>query len=157
MKTDHRYLAFTLNKDLYAIPLMGVKEVIGLTEITPVPETPSYFKGLLNLRGQVISTIDLRTKFKITPGKDASQTAIIILDLPPLSLGMIVDSVDTVLSSLTENDISPAIQVNSEVCIDYISGVAKRDKDLILLLDVFKALSLDDLEMIKKQSNQKTA
>jgi len=84
-----RYLAFSLGKEQYAIPLLQVKEVIGQTETTPMPYAPAHFKGIMNLRGQVISVIDLRLKFKMEAKESEGQTAIIILDLSPLSLGVV--------------------------------------------------------------------
>src|SRR5689334_6329228 len=89
--SDLRYLAFSLCKEQYAIPLLQVKEVIGLTDTTPVPYMPNYFKGIMNLRGQIISVIDLRLKFRMTNVETGKQTAVVILDLGPLSIGIVVD------------------------------------------------------------------
>lgn len=93
-----RLLAFSLCKEEYAMPLLKVKEVIANQEITHVPYTPLHFKGILNLRGQVISVIDLRLKLNMSEANMSDETAIIILDIHPLCLGVIVDSVNSVLT-----------------------------------------------------------
>lgn len=142
-----RFLIFSLCGEQYAVPLLKVKEVIALTETTPVPYSPSHFKGIMNLRGQVISVIDLRLKLKMPKGDTSSETAIIILDLSPLSLGIIVDSVESVLA-VNRSEIQPPPDVGSSNTA-YIRGVAKKDKKLILLLDIERTLSVEDLKAMK--------
>jgi len=148
-----RYLAFSLCGEEYAIPLLKVKEVIALSEITPVPYTPPHFKGIMNLRGQVISVMDLRLKFRMAKPEITSETAIIILDLAPLSLGVIIDSVDSVLA-VEPTEISPPPDLEVGVQKDHLTGVARKDKKLVLLLDIAKALSVEDIKIL---SNQQTA
>lgn len=144
-----RFLIFSLNAEQYAVPLLKVKEVIALTETTPVPYSPAHFKGIMNLRGQVISVIDLRMKLKMPRAEASTETAIIILDLSPLSLGIIVDSVESVLA-VNADEIQPPPDVgNSDT--RYITGVTRKDKKLILLLDIEKTLSVDDLKAMKTQ------
>lgn len=145
-----RYLVFSLNGEEYAVPLLKVKEVIALTDITPVPYTPPYFKGIMNLRGQVFSVIDLRLKFKMSKAEVTSETAIIILDLSPLSLGVVVDSVDSVLA-VEAKDFDPPPEIEGQVQMDYLMGVTKKDKKLILLLNIERTLGVEDLKIIKNQ------
>jgi purine-binding chemotaxis protein CheW len=145
-----RFLIFSLCQEQYAVPLLKVKEVIALTETTPVPYSPNYFKGIMNLRGQVISVIDLRTKLKMPKGEASSETAIVILDLSPLSLGIVVDSVESVLA-VDASEIQPPPEVGG-ASTAYIRGVTRKDKKLILLLDIERTLSVDDLKTMKAQS-----
>ena len=145
-----RFLTFSLNSEQYAVPLLNVKEVIALTETTPVPYSPAHFKGIMNLRGQVISVIDLRMKLKMPKGEVGAETAIIILDLSPLSLGVIVDSVESVLA-VVKDEIQPPPDVGGKDT-SYIKGVARKDKALILILDIEKTLSVEDLKAMKSQS-----
>lgn len=143
-----RFLIFSLCSEQYAVPLLKVKEVIALTDITPVPYSPPHFKGIMNLRGQVISVIDLRQKLKM-PKADANQeTAIIILDLSPLSLGIIVDSVESVLA-VDQAEIQPPPDIGGANTA-YIRGVTRKDKKLILLLDIERTLSVEDLKAMKQ-------
>lgn len=151
-----RFLAFTLCQEEYAVPLLKVKEVIALTEITPVPYAPSHFKGIMNLRGQVISVIDLRLKFRMSKAETTHETAIIILDLNPLSFGVIVDSIDSVLA-VERGDLRPPPDVESQVKSDYIMGVTRKDNKLVLILDIDRTLSLEDLKALKKSPATKAA
>jgi len=145
-----RFLIFSLHGEQYAVPLLKVKEVIALTETTPVPYSPQYFKGIMNLRGQVISVIDLRMKMKMPKAEASPETAIIILDLSPLSLGVIVDSVESVLA-VEKQEIQPPPDVGGKDAM-YISGVTRKDSKLILLLDIEKTLSVEDLRTMKAQA-----
>lgn len=81
--TSERYLAFQLGKEQYALPLLQVREVIEMSEPTPIPRTPPYFRGIINLRSQVISVVDLRVKMQFASIENGPKTAIIILDLDP--------------------------------------------------------------------------
>ncbi|HLE00242.1 MAG TPA: chemotaxis protein CheW [Bdellovibrionota bacterium] len=145
-----RFLAFSLNGEKYGIPLLKVKEVIELTRITPIPYAPNHFKGIMNLRGQVISVIDLRLKLKMSKAEVGSLSAIIILDLSPLCLGVIVDSINCVLAA-ERSEIKPRPDVESLVKSDYLLGVIRSDQDLVLLLDVERTLNAEDFQTIKTQ------
>lgn len=157
--SNNRYLSFSLGSEEYAIPLLSVKEVIAVPEITPVPFTPSHFLGIMNLRGQVISVIDLRSKMGIKPGS-STETSVIICDISPLVLGVVVDSINSVLSP-KENEVSPKPEIQSTRSTDYITNVYRKDKKLILFLDIAKALNAEDhsavLRAIKGQGPQKQA
>lgn len=145
--TSERYLAFLLGKEQYAIPLLQVKEVIEMTEPTPIPQTPSYFKGVINLRGQVISVLDLRSKLQLSNIENGPKTAIIILDLEPsLCLGVIVDRINSVLAFHSE-DVSPAPE-NLSTKDQYLTGVARRENKMTLILDIRAALSLQEMSKL---------
>jgi purine-binding chemotaxis protein CheW len=153
--TSDRYLAFSLRQEQYAIPLLQVKEVIGMTEPTPIPQTPPYFKGIINLRGQVISVIDLRSKLQLSKADDGPETSIIILDLEPLCLGVIVDSINSVLA-LGSDDLSPAPDTPTNKD-QYLTGVARKDNRLTLLLDIKATLNVQDLHAMKTASMKSAA
>lgn len=148
----NRFLAFSLEEENFAIPLLSVKEVIAMPEVTSIPYTPPHFLGIMNLRGQVISVIDLRLKFNMKATSN-SETAVIICDLAPLCLGIVVDSVNSVLSLSTE-DIAPRPEVESNKKTDYIMGVTRQDKKLVLLLDLAKTLNVEDHTAIKQGQKQ---
>lgn len=150
-----RYLAFSLGGKDFAVPLLKVREVIALTEITEIPHSPAHFKGIMSLRGQIISVIDLRTKFGMNLGQETVDTAIIILDLHPLSLGVVVDAVNSVMP-LRDDQISRAPTMD-DIGSQHILGVARIDKKLIMLLDIEKTLSVADLAAIKSQGTHKNA
>ncbi|MCE3010978.1 MAG: chemotaxis protein CheW [Proteobacteria bacterium] len=140
--TNERYLAFSLGAEEYAIPLLSVREVIAVPDITPVPQSPVHFLGIMNLRGQVISVIDLRTKFGIKPNK-TDETSVIILDMGDHSLGAIVDSVNSVLSPTAE-ELSEPPDLEGNKNASAITKVFRREKSLVLILDILKTLSKED-------------
>lgn len=159
-ENDQRYIAFSLGSEQYAIPLLQAKEFIGVTEPTPVPQTPDYFKGIINLRGQVISVIDLRSKLRLSksetkPG-NSNESSIIILDLKDLYLGMIVDSINSVLA-LTDDELGPPPTIEHSEHGRYIIGVARKDNKLTLILDIKALLNVQDFEVIKNNSTGNAA
>lgn len=146
----NKYICFSLGLEKFAIPLLSVKEVIGVPDITPVPQTATYFKGIMNLRGSVVTVMDLRTKLSITPGKN-QETAVMILDLGDYNLGVVVDCINSVIS-LEEKDIEAKPMVETSKAADAIRGVFKVETELILLLDIAKALSVEDHRNLSKKS-----
>lgn len=131
-----RFLLFSIGTEDFAIPLLKVREVIAFTAVTPIPNMPSHFKGVINLRGQVISIIDLRSKIGVRNTSADQETTIIILDSGEKNLGVIVGSIRSVLS-LSLSEISPPPEV-TQVSQQFVSGIAKAGDSLILLLSVPK-------------------
>jgi purine-binding chemotaxis protein CheW len=154
-KQGDRFLSFSLGAEEYAIPLLVVKEVIAVPDITSVPFTPPHFLGIMNLRGQVISVIDFRAKLGIKP-QPKSETAVIICDLAPLCLGVVVDSINSVVAP-TSGEVSAKPSIQSTRNTDYITGVYRRDKQLVLLVDIAKALSVEDLQAMAAGARAQTA
>lgn len=140
--TCDRYLCFNLGKEEYAIPLLAVKEVIAIPDITPVPRTPKDFLGIINFRGQVISVIDLRSRLFIQP-VESSENAIIICDLKPNSIGVVVDSINQVITP-SANSISEKPDIQGQTNTDYISGIYREKDQFVVLLDISRALNRGD-------------
>jgi purine-binding chemotaxis protein CheW len=151
-----RYLCFSLDQKKFAIPLLDVKEVIGNIGTTTIPQAPEYFKGIINLRGQMISIIDLKAKLKIGKGAANSESTIIILDLPPLSIGVIVDSADCV-AAYTEGDLNHTPDLDPAIQADFITGVASKDSSLTLILDLKAALNAEDYKTMANARESKAA
>lgn len=147
----NRYLEFNLGDERFAIPLLTVKEVIAVPETTKVPFTPDYFLGVMNLRGQVLSVIDLRRRMGITPRGANSETAVIITDLGFTHLGVVVDSINRVLA-VEGNDFAPPPEIEKNVKTDFVTGCYKSDKNLVLFLDVNKILDHDEKELLAKNT-----
>ena len=141
--STHRFLCFSLGAEEYAIPLLQVKEVMGLPEITPIPQSPPYFLGIVNLRGQVISVIDLRIKLGMKPEK-LQEMAVVICDLENTCLGVVVDSVNSVISP-KKDEIQAKSELKGSRNNEYITGVFKQGSKLVLFLNLVKALNLEDL------------
>ncbi len=138
MSDSRRYLSFSLGQEIYAIPLLTVREVIPLPELTPVPFSKPYFLGIMNLRGQVLSVIDLRKKLGIEP-KQSSEKVAIICDIPPFCLGAVVDSIESVLSP-SSSEISEKPDGLNTVATEFITGVYNKGEQLVLFLDIARCL-----------------
>jgi purine-binding chemotaxis protein CheW len=148
--TEDRILCFTLGTEAFGIPLESVKEVLGLPEITPVPFAGNHLVGIMNLRGQVISLIDLRAKFGIKSNQ-SSETSVVICDLENTSIGIIVDSIDSVISPSPE-ELSPKPQLQGSASSDYINAVYRKDGKMILFLDIASTLSMGERGATGKKS-----
>lgn len=144
-----RYLEFDLGKEAYAVPLLSIKEVITVPETTPLPNSPSYFLGIMNLRGQIISVLDLRKKLKITPKEEGLEESVVIVDFDGVSIGLIVDSINRVIS-FSVNDLIEVPEIQSQVNGQYINGVYKGADHLTVILDLEEILNIDE---IKRMSN----
>jgi purine-binding chemotaxis protein CheW len=147
---EDRHLIFSLGTEEYSVPLLKVKEVIEIPDITPMPHTPAYYLGIMNLRGQVISIIDLSMKLKGVRQELGKKNAVIILDFESFCLGIAVSTVNRVLA-FAQEEIRERPMIESTENIDYIEGVVHRDRKMILLLDVHKALNVQDLKLIESQ------
>ncbi len=143
-----KYLMFSLNEERFAIPLLSVREVLAMPEITKVPQTPDHFMGIMNLRGQVISIIDMRLKLGIKP-KNNSESAVIICDMKPNFVGVVVDSIDSVVE-IEKSQISEKPQIHSHKKMDYIIGIFKNEDELVFILDISLSLDAQDINIIKK-------
>lgn len=147
--TQHgRFLTFTLEEEIYGIEIRYVTEIIGIQSITKVPEVPEYVKGIINLRGKIIPVIDVRLKFGKEPMEYNDRTCIIVIDITEVSVGLIVDNVDEVLT-IEDQDIAPPPASKTGFENRYIKGIGKAGERVQLLLDCEKILKNDELEMIE--------
>lgn len=135
MTNNNKYICFSLEKDQFAIPLLQVKEVIGDVKITPIPDRPSYFKGIINLRGQVLSIIDLKDKMRLKTSTSQKSRTIIILDFESAHIGVLVDSVDCV-STYDEGDLDNVHVINGMNTSEGVQNVAKKENGLVPILDL---------------------
>jgi purine-binding chemotaxis protein CheW len=150
---EGKYLTFALGSEEYGLEILKVREIIGYMEITAVPQTPAYVKGVINLRGQVIPVIDLRAKFGMETAKVTDETCIIVVEIHQngckFSTGIVVDHVQEVLDIDGEN-IEEAPQFGSTVNTDFILGMGKVGESVKILLDIDKVLGNCELENIVK-------
>jgi purine-binding chemotaxis protein CheW len=138
-----RFLTFSLANDVYGLPIEYVVEIIGIQSITIVPKVPSYIKGIINLRGKIIPVIDVRLKFGKEPAEYNDRTCVIVIETGDISVGLIVDNVDEVLT-IEDDDIAapPANRMGFEN--RYIMGIGKIGGNVQLLLDCQKLLLGDE-------------
>ena len=152
LSQTRKYLVFKLGNEKFGVELSSVREVIGLTEITEVPQVPSFFQGLINLRGKIISVIDLRKKMGLpTIEYKPKKTSIIITEIQDVVLGVVVDDVEEVASYEKEQQIEDSIDVQGKISKEYLQGVAKiEDNKLVLLMNISQIITSGDLAVIQK-------
>ncbi len=148
-----RYLSFEVDSEHYCIDILKVKELLGMTAITPLPRTAEYIKGVINLRGQIIPIIDLRLKFGLEEIAYTKHTGIIIVEVnfagEPMLMGIIVDTIQEVIS-IPEDKISQIPYINARIRAEYIRGIANTDDGMKIILDVLKILNSDELSTVKE-------
>lgn len=144
---EGKYLTFGLGSEEYGLEILKVKEIIGVMNITSVPQTPKYVKGVINLRGKVIPVIDLRLKFGMDAMEYNDRTCIIVVDIAgkigkKTVMGIVVDSVSEVLNIKGE-EIEDTPTFGVRLGTDYILGMAKVRGGVKILLDINKVLTTD--------------
>lgn len=145
----NKYLTFALGKEDYGVEIRFVTEIIGIQEITEVPELPEYVKGIINLRGKIIPVMDVRLRFKKEPKEYNDRTCIIVIDVKDISIGLIIDRVEEVLT-IPENEVVPPPHLDHEFHHKYIKGIGKVDNHVKLLVDCDKLLSDDEIESLNE-------
>lgn len=138
-----KYLTFSLDSEEYGLETLKVREIIGIMDITAIPQMPHYVKGVINLRGKVIPIIDLRLKFGLQPTEYTEQTCIVVVDVGAL-VGIIVDTVQEVLD-IDADQIDPPPPLGASVDTTFILGMGKVKDDVKILLDIDKVLNSDEL------------
>ena len=136
-------VTFRLKDETYGINVMQVQEVLRITEIAPVPGAPGYVLGIINLRGNVVTVIDTRTRFGLPTTEVDDASRIVIIESEQQVVGILVDSVAEVVE-LLHSEIDQAPSVGNEESARYIQGVASRDEDLLIVVDLNKLLSEEE-------------
>lgn len=152
-----KYLTFTLGKEEFGLAILKVREIIGVMEITAVPRTPAYVQGVINLRGQVISVIDLRARFGMEKTARTEHTCIIVVEMVQegckLLTGIIVDRVCEVLNIQAEN-IENTPHFGCKVKIDFLAGLGKVGKSVKILLNLDRVLDTEELTALRAVQNE---
>lgn len=143
-----KYLSFRLGKEEYAIQVLRVREIMGMQEITAVPQTPIYVKGVINLRGKVIPVMDLRLRFGLAETEHTHQTCIIVVEIQQgmsaLLMGIVVDAVSEVLN-LVAADIEDTPDFGNSAAVPYLLGMAKVKGKVKILLEISTVLTAREL------------
>jgi purine-binding chemotaxis protein CheW len=145
-----KYLTFNLASEEYGVEILKVREIIGIMDITSMPQTPAYVKGVINLRGKVIPVIDLRLKFGMEPAEYTEQTCIVVVDVGAL-VGVIVDTVQEVLD-IDDDQIDPPPPLGAAVDTSFVLGMGKVKDDVKILLDIDKALSSAEMSALVQEA-----
>lgn len=146
---DGKYLTFWTDKQLFAVPIADVVQIVGVQTITAIPEFPSYAKGIINLRGSIIPIIDVRIRFGKPEIDYDEHTCIIVTSIEDKLIGFIVESVDEV-TYIEDDEISEPPRVSGDFNNEYLVGVGKHEGKVILLLDTRKILTGDQLQSINQ-------
>lgn len=138
-------VVFQLNNEEYAVNIKQSKQIIKIAKITPVPNTPNYIRGVINLRGQIVPVVDLKKRFSISGRGDKER--IITVEVRNTLIGLVVDNINGVLWYNPEKELEPAPEVSGDIKNEFIKGVVKKEERLIVLID------LDKMLFEKKQNN----
>jgi len=146
-----QYLTFKLGQEVYALDITKVREVLDFTSATKVPRTPDFMRGVINLRGSVVPVVDLRLKFGMTMTENTVNTCVIItevtVDNETTVLGALADSVQEVVD-LDPEHIEPAPRIGTKLRTEFITGMGKQGDRFIILLNIDRVFSADELELV---------
>ncbi|HIJ76219.1 MAG TPA: chemotaxis protein CheW [Deltaproteobacteria bacterium] len=155
-----QYLTFKLEDEVFALDIAKVREVLDFTLIAKVPQTPDFMLGVINLRGTVVPVVDMRLKFGMTRTETTVNTCIIIVEIEVdgenTVLGALVDSVQEVMD-LDPDQIEPAPRIGTRLNTKFIKGMGKRDNHFIIILDIDKIFSSDELAMARDVGEESAA
>jgi purine-binding chemotaxis protein CheW len=135
-----QWVTFRLENESYGINVMQVQEVLRYTEIAPVPGAPPYVLGIINLRGNVVTVIDTRSRFALPDAETTDQTRIVIIEAESQVVGILVDAVAEVVY-LRQSEIETTPNVGNEESAKFIQGVCHKNDELLILVDLEKLMS----------------
>lgn len=135
-----QWVTFRLENESYGINVMQVQEVLRYTEIAPVPGAPPYVLGIINLRGNVVTVIDTRSRFALTNAETTDQTRIVIIEAESQVVGILVDAVAEVVY-LRQSEIETTPNVGNDESAKFIQGVCHKNDELLILVDLEKLMS----------------
>lgn len=150
---QHQYLTFALGGDMFAIGILHIKEIIEYGTLTTVPMMPEFIRGVINLRGAVVPVVDLAARFGRSPTEISRKTCIVIIEVQSAAgtqdVGVIVDAVSEVLE-IPAGEIEPAPSFGARIRVDFIAGMGKIDGSFVIILDVDRVLSVDEMALITR-------
>src|SRR5579863_2367870 len=152
--TTRQYLTFKLGDEVFATDVAKVREVLDFTTITKIPRTPDFMSGVINLRGNVVPVVDLRLCFEMSKTEKTVNTCIVVVEVmlegEPTVIGALADSVEEVVD-LEPEQIQPAPKIGTQIRTDFIKGMGKRDTQFIMILDIDKVFSAEELASVRTQ------
>lgn len=153
---EAQYLTFLLGGEMFAIDILTIKEIIEFGNVTTVPMMPEFVRGVINVRGAVLPVIDLSSRFSRKPSELTRRSCIVIIETQvqgedKQDVGVLVDSVSAVME-IPATEIEPAPNFGARIRVDFISGMAKVDGKFVILLNVDKVLSVDEMAMLSDMS-----
>lgn len=137
-------VVFSLGREEFAVEVTQVREIMRMEEITRMPKSPHFVEGIINLRGQIIAVVELAKRLNLEVGERDSDTRIIVVEAEDIKVGMIVDAVSEVLR-VSADAVEPSPTMATDISAAYLQGVVKQDNRLIILLDLTRVLSLQEM------------
>ena len=158
VNTLNQYLTFTLNKELFALDISWVKEILSNVCITKVPRMPKYILGVINVRGHAIPVVDLHAKFETGKSNISSETCVIIIEVEMADevvvIGALADTVQEVIE-LKDDQINPPPKIGTSIDTKFLKGFGKKDEGFIIILDTNCVFADEEIETIKATTNCK--
>jgi purine-binding chemotaxis protein CheW len=147
-----QYLTFRLGNEVFATDVAKVREVLDSTTITKIPRTPDFMSGVINLRGNVVPVVDLRLCFEMSKTETTVNTCIVVVEMlvdgESTVIGALADSVEEVID-LEPDQIQPPPRIGAKIRTDFIKGMGKRDAQLIMILDIDRVFSVEELTALR--------
>jgi len=157
--SEHQYLTFILSGEEYGVDILTVQELRGWESTTPIPNTPSFVLGVINLRGVIVPIVDLRDRFGLERIEYGPTTVVIIVKVQASGkdrvLGIVVDAVSEVYD-INKGDVQPPPDMEGSISIDFVTGLATMDEKMVILLDITKLVN-EGILSNTKQNNEDTA
>lgn len=143
MSSFNEFVTFRLNQEFYGIDINNVENIEKVLPITRIPYTPSYVKGVINLRGIIVPVVDLRARFSMEPKDPSDESRIIIINTEEMKIGMLVDASSEVLQ-IEDDQIDGAPNIKQDVDDEFIKSIGKKEGRIIMLIDLQKVLNLEN-------------
>ncbi|MGA9356263.1 MAG: chemotaxis protein CheW [Terriglobales bacterium] len=153
---ETQFVGFRVGRETYGIPIVALHEIVRVPEITAVPDAPAHLEGVINLRGKIVSVVDLRKRFKQAATSVTRHSRILVVEHRGRLVGMVVDSASEVLK-IADNEIEPAPAMMKEGGLDCVTGLGKCHRRLIILLDIDKVLTAQEASAAEPKSKQEDA
>ncbi len=141
-------VTFKLVNEVFGVPILDVREIIRMTNITPVPQAPGFVEGVINLRGQILPVVDLRKRFSLETRASDNDTRTVVVEIGDSDIGLIVDSVSEVLRLPADSLAPPPGIVAGSIGGEYIRGIGYHQERMIILLDLKKVFSHEELQTL---------
>lgn len=156
MTQQNKYVTFRAGKEYFGLKIEYVNEIVVCQEITQVPETPEYIKGLINLRGKIIPVIDVRTRFRMEPVEYNDRTCIVVVRLQEMVIGLIVEQIAEVVEILPEDILDPPVLGREEKSVEnkYVYGIGQVGNSVKLLIDPEKLLKDEDISLLEEMDEE---
>lgn len=150
-----QYLTFKLSEEIFGLDVANAREILEFTTVTKVPKTPEFMRGVINLRGSVVPVLDMRLKFGLSRTEKTINTCIIVVEVTfeneTTIIGALVDSVQEVFE-LEPDQIEPAPKIGTQLQTEFIKGMGKRDDAFIIILNIDKVFSSEDIDLVVEMS-----